>query len=329
MDIRLNGLNPLAYQGVAPLSVPQLVFFNDDPTTSDSKNFSIGCIWINRTAQSVWILVNLAAGVATWIKFAASSGFASSFPTDAGTAVPTALGALTVAGGTNINTAGSGNTVTVNLDNSISLSGTITAVGTITSTTGDVNVTTGDVNVSDGTIHIFNTENNGTSALLQLLKSRSGGTVINGDQVGLLDYLANDGTQYLTAASILVAIDSAVATNQVPASMTFNTHPQSTTGPLARMAINSLGNVTINTPDSGAALTVDGTITGTTLYASADAGGVAATNALSNVTDQTANGAGVFTILSKSANNANSTGFLKIYVGTTAFWVPFFANPAP
>lgn len=44
---------------------------------------------------------------------------AASFPTDSGTATP-ALGALTIAGGTNINTAGAGSTVTVNLDASIS-----------------------------------------------------------------------------------------------------------------------------------------------------------------------------------------------------------------
>lgn len=328
MDIRLNGLNPLAYQGVAPLSVPQLVFFNDDPTTSDSKNFSIGCIWVNRTANSVWILVNLAQGVATWIKFASSSGFASSFPTDSGTAVPTALGALTVAGGTNINTAGSGNTVTVNLDNSISLSGTITAVGTITSTAGNVDVTTGDVNVTDGAVHIGSVDPV-QPALLQFLKSDNGGAVTSGEQLGFIDVSAFDGTGFTHAASIVVTSTGTIAANQVPASMSFNTHPLTAGAVVTRMVIGASGNVTINTPDSGAALTVSGTITGTTLYASADAGGVASTNALSNVTDQTANGAGVFTILSKSANNADSTGFLKIYVGTTAFWVPFFANPAP
>lgn len=328
MDNRLNGLNPLAYQGVAPLSVPQLVFFNDDPTTSDSKNFSIGCIWVNRTANSVWILVNLAQGVATWIKFASSSGFASSFPTDSGTAVPTALGALTVAGGTNINTAGSGNTVTVNLDNSISLSGTITAVGTITSTAGNVDVTTGDVNVTDGAVHIGSVDPV-QPALLQFLKSDNGGAVTSGEQLGFIDVSAFDGTGLTHAASIVVTSTGTIAANQVPGVMSFNTHPLTAGAVVTRMVIGASGNVTINAPDTGAALTVSGTITGTTLYASGDDGGVAATNALSNVTNQTANGAGVFTILSKSANSANSTGFLKIYVGTTAFWVPFFADPAP
>jgi len=61
---------------------------------------------------------------------------ATSFPTDSGTAVPSS-GALTIAGGSNINTSGSGSTVTVNLNNSISVSGSITAGTDITSTNGN------------------------------------------------------------------------------------------------------------------------------------------------------------------------------------------------
>lgn len=47
------------------------------------------------------------------------SAVATSAPTDSGTATPSS-GALTIAGGTNINTAGAGSTVTVNLDAAIS-----------------------------------------------------------------------------------------------------------------------------------------------------------------------------------------------------------------
>lgn len=48
----------------------------------------------------------------------AGDELATSYSTDSGTATPS-LGVLTIAGGTNINTAGSGNTVTVNLDSTI------------------------------------------------------------------------------------------------------------------------------------------------------------------------------------------------------------------
>lgn len=62
----------------------------------------------------------------------------NSFPTDAGTAAPTA-NAITVAGGTNINTAGAGTTVTVNLDaaiNSVSIGASTASTGDFTSLSG-------------------------------------------------------------------------------------------------------------------------------------------------------------------------------------------------
>jgi len=52
---------------------------------------------------------------ANTLNLEAASSVATSFPTDAGTATP-AVHALTVAGGTNINSAGAGSTVTLNLD---------------------------------------------------------------------------------------------------------------------------------------------------------------------------------------------------------------------
>lgn len=56
-----------------------------------------------------------------------------------------------------------------------------------------------------------------------------------------------------------------------------------------------------------------------------DIGGAAATNALTGVSDVTANSSGVGTILFKGTTNRNSTGFIKIYIGTTAYYVPVFA----
>jgi len=68
-----------------------------------------------------------------------------SYVTDAGTATPTAIGGLNVLGGTNINTAGAANNVTVNLDNSISLLGTVTAGTGIESTTGNIRAVAGNL----------------------------------------------------------------------------------------------------------------------------------------------------------------------------------------
>ena len=82
-----------------------------------------------------------------------STGAAAIFPTDNGSALPSILGDLSIKGGTNINTdALVANTVTVNLDDDVTLTGflhagaevnagtTITAAGDITSTAGDLSI---------------------------------------------------------------------------------------------------------------------------------------------------------------------------------------------
>jgi len=69
-----------------------------------------------------------------------SGAVADSFPTDAGTATP-ALGALTIAGGTNIGSTGAGSTVTLNLD------AALTAISSITGANGasfQTGITAGD-----------------------------------------------------------------------------------------------------------------------------------------------------------------------------------------
>jgi len=68
----------------------------------------------------------------------------TSFDTDSGVATP-AAGVITMAGGTNINTAGGASTVTVNLDASLSFVGSVTAATDITSTTGDIVASAGAV----------------------------------------------------------------------------------------------------------------------------------------------------------------------------------------
>lgn len=65
---------------------------------------------------------------------------ASTFPTDAGLATPV-LGATTIAGGTNVNTAGAGGTVTVNVDNAPTFAGLVTAQAGFSQTAGTATIT--------------------------------------------------------------------------------------------------------------------------------------------------------------------------------------------
>lgn len=66
IDQGLNGLNPLSYLGVNALSPMNLNVRNVDPSSTDSKNFAIGDMWVNRTNNRMYQLINLEGGVATW-----------------------------------------------------------------------------------------------------------------------------------------------------------------------------------------------------------------------------------------------------------------------
>lgn len=88
-----------------------------------------------------FVTINSATGQ---LGVTASTSFANSFASDSGTATP-AASVLTITGGSNIGTTAAGSTVTVNLDNTISVSGSITAGTGLTATTGNVTITAGNL----------------------------------------------------------------------------------------------------------------------------------------------------------------------------------------
>lgn len=61
------------------------------------------------------------------------------------------------------------------------------------------------------------------------------------------------------------------------------------------------------------------------IIADGDNAGVASTNSLTATSDLTANSTGVGTVLFKGTTNRNSSGFIKIYIGATAYYVPVFS----
>lgn len=85
MSLKRSGINPLAYMGVEPSQPPQFVPFHRDPTPNDI-NFNIGTLWLNRDTETPWILVNLDAGIATWIKFGGGGGTMTELMGNTGTA---------------------------------------------------------------------------------------------------------------------------------------------------------------------------------------------------------------------------------------------------
>jgi len=88
---------------------------------------------------------------------------ASTFPTDVGTATPV-LGATTITGGTNVNTAGAGGVVTVNVDNAPTFSGLVTAQAGITQSAGTATI----VSDTNGAQAIYLHENGGVGGTIDI-----------------------------------------------------------------------------------------------------------------------------------------------------------------
>lgn len=86
-----------------------------------------------------------------------------------------------------------------------------------------------------------------------------------------------------------------------------------------RNASNIAGTITVQTP---------GVSMGGETRAGADIGGFAAFTSLTN-TNSTTIGAGTGTVKMSSGNNSNNGAWIKIYVGTTAYWIPAWTTNSP
>ncbi len=108
---RLNGLFPLSYTGVVPVSPVNFVMDDRPPTINDSKNFYIGDLWLDistqpPTASDLWMLVSLVQNNATWVNFASGISALQSLTGNSG-------GPVFVDGADNINTIGDGIGITI------------------------------------------------------------------------------------------------------------------------------------------------------------------------------------------------------------------------
>ncbi len=77
MSNRLGGKQGTAYVGTNAIQPPDYTFSDRDPTQYDINNVSLGDLWLNETAESLWVLVSLAGipgskgSLATWSKLEA------------------------------------------------------------------------------------------------------------------------------------------------------------------------------------------------------------------------------------------------------------------
>ena len=226
MTTYVKGTQSQAYLGVNADSPPNMLVINRAPTTADTKNVNIGDFWLNSTTQTLYQLTSLAKDIATWIIVAVPAGVgADIFNTDAGVA-NTNLQTIVMQGGNNINTSGAGNTVTYNLNNTVAVTGTITAGTGLRATTGGISAT-GDLLItadtgssidlaSDTTAEITAIETITFNTAEEILLQGVEGTVLsNGtESVSLLTGTGNpNGTVNSTAGSLFLSTAGAAYVN--------------------------------------------------------------------------------------------------------------------
>jgi hypothetical protein len=187
----LNGINPLAYMGVRPTSPALYLVETRDPLTTD-KNYALGTWWMNNNAPyNLWRLVNLNAGVATWIMVSSTTGTVISLTSNSGGPV------FPLAG--NINVVGDGVTI-VGVGNPGTHTITLSAVGTGTveflagNTGGNVGPLAGVINVVGDTTGITIT---GTPGAHTLVASLVGGGI------AAQSFPCNTGTATPNGAGVL------------------------------------------------------------------------------------------------------------------------------
>ncbi len=116
-----------------------------DPTSADYKNFDLGVIWINTSADRGWLMVDRTATSGTWIQMAVVANGILTITGDSGGAVgPDGADNINIVTGSNLTLAGDSttNTLTLNLDSTVPLTFTEDA-GSATASSNNVNIVGG------------------------------------------------------------------------------------------------------------------------------------------------------------------------------------------
>lgn len=326
----LNGLNPLAYIGINSPNPSAQIFSRDtDPTVNDSFNVSIGDIWINLNTQppgqplapqNIFMLTSLASGVATWTEIGQTNNV------------------LNVVGGTNITVNTVAGTATVNLNPSVVLTGSLSAGTTVTAGTG-ITSTAGNINAASGSLLSKNVAVSAAGPSVTFSKSRAGGVITSGDNLGQVIFNGFDGAAFQLSAAISVDSTGTIGAGRVPSTIKFFTTPDAVSATQQRVEIDESGTLLVNAPTGGGSSIVaqssittvpTANVNGGTLRTNGDTGAPAVgITAITNGNTVSAAGGGKLTIDSQTANPGVNAGFMKIYIGGVAAYIPYFTNIAP
>lgn len=227
--------NPLAYQGVKAPNPPNLVLAQRAPTTQD-VNHDLGSFWLNEVTSTMYVLVTLAAGVATWESFGGGSA-----GVDTINGLSPAAGNITLAGTASQITAGSAaSTVTFSLPAAIVAPGSLTTTTTleatttvtggtgVIATTGDIEAVAGDIVATAGAVSAGTTVTGGTGVVATTgdVTATAGNLVATvgnvqlpgpGAHVEVEGGAATDfiGTATLTAGTVTIAHTTITAADRV------------------------------------------------------------------------------------------------------------------
>ena len=213
---------------------PDPVVINRAPTGADQGE--IGQEWIDTSANGVYFLTSIANGQSVWTSSSGGAGVFSS--------LVVTPGPITLIGTTHINSAGTATTNIGNATGNTAIAGTLNVSGTISTTDGSIEAGNDDVGVN--------------SSVFQVLKSRGGGVITSGDDLGSLIFAGFDGTGYETAAVISSTSSGTIGAGRVAGNLAFYTHPDAATPATLRMNISAAGNIAMAQADSGNTLTVSG-----------------------------------------------------------------------
>jgi hypothetical protein len=147
---------------------------------------------------------------------------------------------------------------------------------------------------------------------------------IAGSPTGDVSTLTGDsGTATPVAGNIKIAGTANQITTTASGSTVTNSLPSAITTP------GSLTTTTTLTGGTGVTATT-GSVTATAgmLFAGGDTAGVASTTAISSTSSATIS-TGVGSVKMSSANPGTNTAWIKIYIGTSAFWIPAWTTNAP
>lgn len=159
--------------------------------------------------------------------------------------------------------------------------------------------------------------NNAAGPISTLAKSRSttigtsgtGSKVLNNDELGVLRFAGDDDTDVQSQGAEIRALASADASaDNLTVRLEFRTANGAAT-PTTRVTIAPAGMVTCTSE----------------VRIAGDVGGVAAHNTITGASDLTANSTGTGTVKFKGATSRDSAGFIKIYIGTTPYYIPVFS----